>query len=472
MASGDSLLLLRKAEFLRVPRADEAYCPAIRHETTRRPSPGPENRTMGSVAVIRSAAWVPASLLLFLVPIGVPAAEGEPLPRARALTDRVYERTPGRLERGRYLSEHLLQCFVCHSERDWGAPGAPPLESRKGAGVVFSERPGRRLVAPNITPDPQTGAGRWTDDMLARAIREGIGHDGRALHWQMWYGSFAALSDEDLASVIVYLRALPPVRNALPTTLLPAEELAENARKPWPITAPVPDPASGDELARGRYLLTVADCSGCHTGWEAPRNPGLFAGGNLLARDGREVISTNITADPSGAGYSADGFIAVIRSGKGGTLHGVMPWVAFRGLDDADLRAMHAALGTLQPVRHFIGNAGEPQHCAVCGQAHALGAQNALLVPPRVPVDPRQLAALAGRYRNARFDWTVVIRADGERLFGSDQGGAEIELYPQSAQRFLAPGWTAPVEFVTDGRGRITHLASLELEPILLERVE
>ncbi len=76
----------------------------------------------------------------------------------------------------------------------------------KGAGAVMSERGDRRVVAPNITPDVETGAGRWTDDMLARAIREGIGHDGRALYWGMWYQSFAGLSDEDLAAVVVYLR--------------------------------------------------------------------------------------------------------------------------------------------------------------------------------------------------------------------------------------------------------------------------
>jgi hypothetical protein len=70
----------------------------------------------------------------------------------------------------------------------------------------------RRIVAPNITPDRETGAGNWTDDMLARAIREGIGHDDRALFPGMWYESFAMLSYEDLAAVIVYLRSIPAAR--------------------------------------------------------------------------------------------------------------------------------------------------------------------------------------------------------------------------------------------------------------------
>ena len=72
--------------------------------------------------------------------------------------------------------------------------------------------------APNITPDPETGAGNWSDDQLARAIREGIGHDGRALFPFMPYLGLRALSDEDLASIIVYLRSLPPVRQSRPTT--------------------------------------------------------------------------------------------------------------------------------------------------------------------------------------------------------------------------------------------------------------
>ncbi len=59
----------------------------------------------------------------------------------------------------------------------------------------------------------ETGAGTWTDDMFARAIREGIGHDGRALSEPMYWKTYRELSDEDIASVVVYLRTLTPVKN-------------------------------------------------------------------------------------------------------------------------------------------------------------------------------------------------------------------------------------------------------------------
>ena len=119
---------------------------------------------------------------------------------ARALRDIVVPRTPERVARGKYLNEGLLQCFVCHSERDWTAPVAPPIAATRGAGAVW---PGKSwLVAPNLTPDPETGIGRWTDDMLLRAIREGISHDGRRLHPQMRFSAFRALHDEDAEAVV------------------------------------------------------------------------------------------------------------------------------------------------------------------------------------------------------------------------------------------------------------------------------
>jgi hypothetical protein len=99
-----------------------------------------------------------------------------------------------------------------------------------------------RVVSPNITPDPETGAGTWTDEQLARAIREGISHDGRALFPLMPYEDYSHLSDEDLASVVVYLRSLRPVRHVIPKTeiIFPVKYLIRSA--PQPITRPVPTP--------------------------------------------------------------------------------------------------------------------------------------------------------------------------------------------------------------------------------------
>src|SRR5262245_54868041 len=122
-------------------------------------------------------------------------------PRARALTNRTFEATPARLERGRYMVNAVYGCLGCHSERNPGVAGLPPLADKLGAGTVFgegSDLPGK-LVCSNITPDKETGAGNWSDDTLARAIREGIGHDGRTLFPLMPYGNYREMSDEDLA---------------------------------------------------------------------------------------------------------------------------------------------------------------------------------------------------------------------------------------------------------------------------------
>jgi mono/diheme cytochrome c family protein len=401
----------------------------------------------------------------------VAVAADSTLPRQRPLTDRVFEVTAGRMQRGRYLAEHVLQCFICHSERDAAQPGAPPIVARKGAGVVLSRKGDRVIVAPNITPDRETGAGSWTDDMLARSIREGIGHDGRALHPQMWYGSFAYLSDEDLASVVVYLRSIPAVRNALPKMQLPEEERAEISSSPRPITAPVPGPPPGDALARGKYLVTVADCSGCHTSWHSSRNPGLFGGGNLIEWPVGTAWSTNITRDASGLQYPADVFVAVVRTGKGGSLSPVMPWAAFRGMTDEDLSAVHLALGEAQAVRHYVGNHGEAEHCAVCGQSHPFGKLNRLETPAAMPLAREQLDRLVGRYRHSTWDLTVDIRTDGRRLYGVEEGGIEIELIAQSPVRFLAPGWPAPLEFELDAEGRVVRFVTLELDREAFERL-
>src|SRR3989441_6608255 len=155
-------------------------------------------------------------------------------PRMRTLTDRRFETTNARLERGRYLVDSVMGCLGCHSPTDIRKPGAPPAASMLGAGARWADAGLPWVVVPNITPDKETGAGNWTDDMLARAIREGIGHDDRTLFPLMPYKNYREMPDEDLASVVVYLRSLAPVKNPLPKTeiIFPVKYLIRNAPEP------------------------------------------------------------------------------------------------------------------------------------------------------------------------------------------------------------------------------------------------
>jgi hypothetical protein len=114
------------------------------------------------------AKWVLILLcgLVLLLAVGITFTIGwRPFigPKARPLTARTFERTPQRLERGRYIANALSGCIYCHSPHDWNAPGTPLVPGKEGAGGIQPEGglPGR-IVAPNLTPDPETGAGRWT----------------------------------------------------------------------------------------------------------------------------------------------------------------------------------------------------------------------------------------------------------------------------------------------------------------------
>jgi len=192
-------------------------------------------------------------------------------PRARTLTTRKFKGTPARLARGDYLVNRVTDCMGCHAEHDWTAHDAPILPGTLGSGQdmnILKGFPGQ-VFATNITPDLGTGAGAWSDDQLARAIREGVSHDGRALFPFMPYPDFRVMTDEDLASIIVYLRSLSPVRNQLPTTdlIFPVKYLIRN------VPQPVPEPDVSTPEKRGKYLVTIAGCSDCHTPQDAHEQP-------------------------------------------------------------------------------------------------------------------------------------------------------------------------------------------------------
>lgn len=267
-------------------------------------------------------------------------------------------------------------------DTDWSAPEAPPQPGKIGAGVVFPLEglPGR-IVGSNITPDKETGAGSWSDEDFYKALTQGIGRDGRTLFSLMPYRRYRELSDEDLASLIVYVRSIEPVRNLLPKT-----ELAEPVRqslKPLPPRPLSPPPDLSDSVKRGAYLANAADCFTCHT----PVNPqgeplpGMeFAGGWVLKGPWGEVAGANITPDPSGIPYYDEPmFLSVMRTGrvKGvRKLNVLMPWRFYRDMADQDLKALFAWLRTLKPVSHRVDNTESATPCPRCGFRHGLGAMN------------------------------------------------------------------------------------------------
>lgn len=295
-------------------------------------------------------------------------------PRKRAVTSRTFEAAPGRLARGRYLVRGLLGCETCHTPRDWSQHGAPPLPGKDLAGQQF-ELPGfpGHPVAPNITPDPETGAGKWTDDQIARAIREGIKHDDTTLFPLMPYMLYRDMSDEDLASVVVYLRSVPAVHNSLPPTQVnfPVNLLVRGV--PKPVTQPVSGPNPADPLARGKYLVSLG--CGCHDAVE--KLP--YAGGQRFVGPWGDATSPNITPDPSGISYYTEAtFLTALRTGYVGAreLKSIMPFSEFQYLSDDDLKAIFAYLKTLKPVKHRVDNTLPPTQCKLCKQKHGAGDQN------------------------------------------------------------------------------------------------
>jgi mono/diheme cytochrome c family protein len=302
-------------------------------------------------------------------------------PRARATTNRQFEPTPERMARGRYLVVGLVGCETCHSPKDWKTHGAPNLPGMELAGQVIpiDNLPGV-IVATNLTPDTETGGANWTDDEIARAIREGIGHDGRTLFPMMPYQAYRTLSDEDLASILVYLRSVAPVRNSLPPTRVnfPVNYLIRGV--PQPVTSPVRGPGpQSSAVERGKYLAAVG--CGCHV----PTNPkgpipGLtYGGGEILKGPWGEVTSANITQDASGISYYDDAmFLQAMRTGyvKARKLSSIMPFGEFANLNDDDLKAIFAYLRTLPRVKHTVDNSLPPTYCKLCRHQHGGGDQN------------------------------------------------------------------------------------------------
>lgn len=306
------------------------------------------------------------------VVVGVPAYLYGAYPKMRAAPQMTAPKTPEAIERGRYLSEAMTGCVACHSPIDASRPGDFPLAGLEYAGRVWpvgSGFPGK-IVAPNITPDPDTGIGRWTDGEVVRAIREGVSRDGRPLFPLMNYPSYRELSDDDALAIVAYLRTRKAIFRDNGRTELDFPVGMMIRTVPSPLDrSPAGLPAAGVE--RGRVMLQMMLCGECHTPRDDRGNTVAgkdLAGGSEFRGPWGVIYSANITSHPSaGIGaYSNDDLKRVFREGKNraGRELWVMPWSITQNLTDADLDVLIAALRevpanpNLVPAAQLRGSAG------------------------------------------------------------------------------------------------------------------
>lgn len=281
-------------------------------------------------------------------------------------------RTPERIARGAYIFASIADCDGCHSQRDFSLVGGPLVASGRARGNVLSDLmtglPGV-VVAPNLTPDIETGIGAWTDGEKIRAIREGVDREGNALFPMMPYESYRRMTDEDVESVVAFLDSLPPVRNPLPKTKLQLMPALMIKAVPRP-SGSVPPVDPNDRMRYGEYLVTLGGCQDCHTPSDLHGQPipgKSFAGGRHFDTPFGHVVSANITPDTeTGIGKWNDEFFrkkfydykAYVENGcpksPGPEAFTLMPWLGFSQRPPAELDAIFTYLRSLTPVRNPV----------------------------------------------------------------------------------------------------------------------
>ena len=260
---------------------------------------------------------------------------------------------PGRadtpLERGRYLIETVAACGNCHTPK--GPNG--PLPGKKLAGGDVIKHEDFTAAVPNITPDLETGIGKWTDQQISSAIREGRRPDGSLIGPAMPFQSYRKLADEDVQAIVAYLRIVPAVYS--PNTVKSQYDKAFPAS--WgPPVGQVDAPPKKDRIAYGAYLAgPVARCMDCHTERHTGEPEEIGAGGKPFYGPWGISVSANLTPDKtSGLGDWSDAEIErAIRTGlarDGHKLFPPMPFAAYEHIAADDMAALIAYLRSLPTI--------------------------------------------------------------------------------------------------------------------------
>ncbi|MBV6523066.1 MAG: Nicotinate dehydrogenase subunit B [Gemmatimonadaceae bacterium] len=281
-----------------------------------------------------------------------------PYPDVTASTDSTV------IERGRYLVRDAAPCAGCHGDPAQEASYAAGADVPLSGGFVFDIPPGK-FYAHNITSDDETGLGKVSDKAIGRALRYGVGYDGRAL---LPFMEMQGLADDDVVAVVSYLRTLPPTRKAVPPhefSLLGRVLMATALAKPiGPAATPPARAPRSPSIETGRYLVeSVAICRACHT--QRDNRTGELVGPHLGGAAGltetddpaHSWSAPNITSDPETgklAQWTEDQF--VLRFKQGRILDGSpMPWPGLSKLTEDDLRSMYRYLRSVPPVKNDVG---------------------------------------------------------------------------------------------------------------------
>lgn len=276
------------------------------------------------------------------------------------------------ITRGKYLAVHVAACVHCHSQRDFTKYSGPIIQGTEGGGGqafthdMLDAIPGI-LYSKNITPDPETGIGNWTDDEILQAITKGINKNGDTLFPIMPYANYNRMAKQDLLSIIAYIKTLKPIKNKVPDRqlMIPISIAYPAPALQGSVDANVSPPES-DKVKYGEYLITVASCSDCHTAFVKgqPDFSRLYGGGNVFHINSFTVTSSNITPDSTtGIGaWTEEMFInkfASYRDPKNymydpAKQNTVMPVSDFAGMKDEDLKAIYAYLRTVKPVSNKL----------------------------------------------------------------------------------------------------------------------
>lgn len=268
---------------------------------------------------------------------------------------------------GKYFVYGPAHCAECHVKSDRKDPSTWEtniLTKPLSGGLEFT-LPGGIVYSGNLTPDKETGTGRYTDAELARIIRYCVKPNNELLFPFMAY---SGVSDEDLTAVVSYLRSIEPVNNKVPEKQIGFMIKVFSVmvfNKPFLIQKDIPKSVLRDTTAAyGQYLSnSVSGCNYCHTKTNEITGeftgPQLAGGGktpSMTEEPGVWVYSPNLTQDRETGkiyGWTAEQFIQRFRLGRA-VKESIMPWETFKTYSDNDLKAIYKYLVSIEPVKNEV----------------------------------------------------------------------------------------------------------------------